>query len=116
MFQGKFIFRNFKCWSQFLCMMFEQLTYRESIRDIINCLKAHQSKVYHLGITKVVWTTTLTRANESRDWRIWSGLAQHLIQLALPLYKDDNDFTLDLNNSVYALDASTIDLCLSVFK
>jgi len=114
--KGNYKLRNFKCWSQFLCMMFGQLTYRESIRDIINCLKAHQNKVYHLGITKVVWATTLTRANESRDWQIWSDLAQHLIKLALPLYKDDNDFTLDLNNTVYALDASTIDLCLSVFK
>ena len=115
-YKGNYRARDFKCWPQFLCMMFGQLTYRESVRDIINCLEAHKSKVYHLGITKVVSATTLTRANESRDWRIWSNLALYLIEVARPLYIDDNNFTLDLNNTVYALDASTIDLCLSVFK
>jgi len=96
--------------------MFGQLTYRESIRDIINCLDAQRQKVYHLGITKVVSNSTLTRANQNRDWRIWSDFANYLIGVARPLYLDNNDFTLELDNTVYALDASTIDLCLDVFK
>jgi hypothetical protein len=113
---GDYRVKDFKCWQQFLCMLFGQLTYRESIRDIFNCLDAHKSKVYHLGITQLVSHSTLTRANESRDWRIWSDFANYLIGIARPLYLEDNDFTLDLDNTVYALDASTIDLCLSVFK
>ncbi len=96
-------------------MLFGQLTYREGVRDIINCLEAHQSKVYHMGIKQVVSHTSLTRANENRDWRIWVDFANYLIQLARPLYLEDNDFSLELNNTVYALDASTIDLCLNVF-
>ena len=115
-YKGNYRVKNFKCWQQFLCMLFGQLTYRESIRDIINCLEAHKGKVYHLGITQLVSHSTLTRANESRDWRIWSDFASYLIGVARPLYLEDNDFTLDLDNTVYALDASTIDLCLSVFK
>jgi len=97
-------------------MVFGQLTYRESIRDIFNCLNAHQSKVYHLGLKDLVNATTLSRANETRDWRIWADFAAHLISVARPLYLKDNDFTLELDNAVYALDASTIDLCLDVFK
>lgn len=115
-YNGNYGVKDFKCWQQFLCMMFGQLTYREGVRDIINCLEAHKSKVYHLGITNVVSATTLTRANKSRDWRIWSDFAVYLIGVARPLYLKDNNFTLDLDNTVYALDASTIDLCLSVFK
>lgn len=115
-YKGNYRVKSFKCWQQFLCMLFGQLTYRESIRDIINCLEAHKDKVYHLGITQLVSHSTLTRANESRDWRIWSDFASYLIGVARPLYLEDNDFTLDLDNTVYALDASTIDLCLSVFK
>ncbi len=115
-YNGNYRVQNFKCWQQFLCMMFGQLTYRESIRDIINCLEAHKDKVYHLGITQLISHSTLTRANESRDWRIWSDFAAYLIGVARPLYLDDNNFSLDLDNTVYALDASTIDLCLSVFK
>jgi len=115
-YNGNYRTKEFKCWQQFLCMMFGQLTYRESIRDIINCLKAHKSKVYHLGIKKVISNSTLTRANESRDWRIWSDFATYLIGVARPLYSNNNDFTIELDNTVYALDASTIDLCLSVFN
>ena len=96
-------------------MMFGQLTYREGIRDIINCLGAHESKLYHLVIKKLVSYSTLSRANENRDWRIWAGFATYLIQVVRPLYLNDNDFVLELDNTVYALDASTIDLCLSVF-
>lgn len=115
-YNGNYRARDFNCWQQFLCMIFGQLTYRESVRDIMNCLEAHKTKVYHLGIIKVVSPTSLTRANENRNWQIWSDFATYLISVARPLYLDDNDFTLDLNNTVYALDASTIDLCLNVFK
>lgn len=115
-YKGNYRVKNFKCWQQLLCMMFGQLTYRESIRDIINCLEAHKDKVYHLGITQLMSHSTLTRANESRDWRIWSDFASYLIGVVRPLYLEDKNFTLDLDNTVYALDASTIDLCLSVFK
>ncbi|MFT4762621.1 MAG: transposase [Paraglaciecola sp.] len=107
---------HFKCWQQFLCMAFGQLAYRESIRDIFNCLNAHKKKAYHLGLKNLADATTLTRANKNRDWHIWADFAKHLISVACPLYLEDNDFTLDLDNTVYALDASTIDLCLSVFK
>lgn len=114
-YQGNYRTKDFKCWQQFLCMLFGQLTYREGVRDIINCLEAHKSKVYHLGISRIVSHSTLTRANENRDWRIWADFANHLMQLARPLYLEDNDFSLELENTVYALDASTIDLCLNVF-
>jgi len=115
-FQGNYRARELKCWQHFLYMVFGQLTYREGIRDIINCLEAHESKVYHLGLKKIVSATTLSRANENRDWRIWADFAASLINVARPLYLKDNDFTLSLDNTVYALDSSTIDLCLSVFK
>jgi len=114
-YKGNYRTKDFKCWSQFLCMLFGQLTYREGVRDIINCLEAHKSKVYHMGIKQIVSHTTLTRANENRDWRIWADFANYLIRVARPLYLSDNDFTLELDNTVYALDASTIDLCLNVF-
>jgi hypothetical protein len=97
-------------------MMFGQLTHRESIRDIITCLKAHRSKVYHLGIKQAVSHSTLTRANENRDWRIYADFAKYLIGMTKPLYVEENDFVLDLDNTVYALDSTTIDLCLSVFS
>lgn len=115
-YQGDYKVKDFSCWCQFLCMMFGQLTHRESIRDIITCLKAHQNKIYHLGIKQAVSHTTLTRANENRDWRIYQDFAGYLIRITRPLYVDDNDFELDLDNAVYALDSTTIDLCLSVFK
>ena len=115
-YNGNYRVKDFKCWQQFLCMLFGQLTYRESIRDTINCLTAHRSKVYHLGITHLGSATTLSRANEHRDWRIWADFAAYLIRLARPLYLADHDFSLELDHTVYALDASTIDLCLRVFK
>ena len=114
-YQGNYRARDLRCWPQFLYMMFGQLTNREGIRDIVNCLSAHESKLYHLGITNLVSVSTLTRANERRDWRIWRDLGQHLIICARPLYVDDNDFLLDVEHTVYALDASTIDLCVSLF-
>ncbi len=96
-------------------MLFGQITYRESISDIINCLRAHKNKVYHLGITNLVAVSSLTRANESRDWKIYQDFAHYLIKIVRPLYVDDNEFTLELDNTVYALDSSTINLCLTTF-
>ena len=106
--------RTFSCWDQFLCMAFAQLTYRESLRDIECCLRAMQKKLYHIGIRGNVSRSTLADANENRDWHIYSDFAQILIQEARELYAND-DFGLELKETVYALDASTIDLCLSVF-
>ena len=99
---------------QFLCMAFAQLTYRESLRDIETCLRAHQTKLYHLGIRGNVAKSTLADANEQRDCRIYADFAMSLIQTARALYASDN-FAVELEQTVYALDTTTIDLCLSVF-
>jgi len=106
--------KRFTCQDQFRCMAFAQLTYRESLRDIEACLRAQQHKLYHMGIRAAVSRSTLADANERRDWRIYADLAQALINIARKLYLHE-DFGVDLDNTVYALDASTIDLCLSVF-
>jgi len=96
-------------------MAFAQLSYRESLRDIEACLTAQPNKLYHMGIKGTVARTNLSRANEKRDWRIYAEFAQILIDTARKLYENDPNFTLQLNNTVYALDSTTIDLCLSVF-
>ena len=106
--------RTFSCMDQFLCMAFAQLTYRESLRDIEVCLRSNPSKLYHMGIRSRVSRSTLAEANENRDWRIYADFAQVLIAIARDLYADD-DFGIELQNDVYALDSSTIDLCLSLF-
>jgi len=106
--------KGFTCWIQFLTMSFGQLTNRESLRDTVNCLSAHQKKFYHLGINFVVSRSTLGEANENRNWRIYADFAQVLLAKARPLYLHD-DFGLEISNTVYALDSTTIDLCLSVF-
>ena len=111
---GNYRVRSFTCYNQFLCMAFAQLTYRESLRDIVCCLRAMQEKLYHIGIRGKVSRSTLADANETRDWRIYSDFAQILIHEARRLYAED-DFGLELKETVYALDSSTIDLCLSVF-
>lgn len=113
-YRGNHWVRSFSCWDQFLCMAFAQLSYRESLRDIVLCLRAMQSKLYHMGIRGKVSRSTLADANESRDWRIYADFAQVLIQMARDLYLED-DFGVELDETVYALDASTIDLCLSMF-
>jgi transposase len=113
-YSGNFRVRSFTCYDQFLCMAFAQLTYRESLRDIECCLRAIRQKLYHMGIRGKVSRSTLRDANEKRDWRIYSDFAQVLIHEARSLYVDD-DFGLELKETVYALDSSTIDLCLSVF-
>ncbi len=106
--------KNFTCLDQFLSMAFAQLTYRESLRDIEVCLRAQHNKLYHMGIRGGIARNTLSNANKIRDWRIYADLAQSLITTARGLYVNE-DFGLELDNTVYALDASTIDLCLSVF-
>lgn len=106
--------RSFSCLDQFFCMAFAQLTYRESLRDIEACLRAVGKRCYHMGIRGNVARNTLAHANETRDWRIYAEFAQVLIDVARPLYADD-DFGLELNETVYALDSSTIELCLSIF-
>lgn len=114
-YQGEHKIKWFSCLDQFLCMAFAQLTYRESLRDIEACLRAQQSKLYHLGIRAAVARNTLANANAVRDWRIYADFAQSLIGIARRLYVDE-PFGVDLKESVYALDATTIDLCLSVFS
>jgi Domain of unknown function (DUF4372)/Transposase DDE domain len=113
-YQGDFKVKEFTCFDQYLCMAFAQLTYRESLRDIEACLQAQKSKLYHMGIRSSVSRNNLAHANKVRDWRIYADLAQALIQTARKMYAAD-DFALELDNTVYALDATTIDLCLSVF-
>ena len=105
---------RFSCWDQYLCMAFAQLTYRESLRDIEACLRAVQPKRYHMGIRSRVARSTLADANEARDWRIYADFAQGLIRTARALYRNE-PLAVDFGNTVYALDATIIDLCLSVF-
>ena len=113
-YRGEHKIKTFSCLDQYLCMAFAQLTYRESLRDIEACLRAQASKLYHLGIRGNVARNTLANANAMRDWRIYCDFAQSLIGIARRLYADE-PFGLDLKDTVYALDATTIDLCLSVF-
>ena len=113
-YNGNYRVRSFTCFDQFLCMAFAQLTYRESLRDIECCLRVMREKLYHMGIRGKVSRSTLAYTNEHRDWRIYCDFAQILIHEARQLYADD-DFGLELEETVYALDSSTIDLCLSVF-
>ncbi len=107
--------RTLSCAEQFRAMAFAQLTWRESLRDIESCLSANAGKLYAMGFRSAVKRSTLADANESRDWRIWSDLAAVLIRRARKLYASDSVLGLDLDNTVYALDSSTIDLCLSLF-
>ena len=114
-YKGDYRVRKLPCREHFLVMSFAQLTGRESLRDIENCLSAFSGKLYHSGISKPVSRSTLADANEKRDWRIYADFAQILIMQARPLYMDDNDFRVDLDNMVYAFDSTTIDLCLSLY-
>jgi len=112
-YQGNYKVQDFSCWNQFLCMAFAQLTYRESLRDIETCLRVMQNKLYHMGIRNVA-RNTLANANKMRDWRIYADFARVLIAQARDLYRGE-DIGVELENTVYALDSSTIDLCLSLF-
>ena len=113
-YRGNHKVKSFTCWEQFLCMSFAQITFRESLRETITCLHAMSNKLYHMGIRSKISKSTLADANEKRDWRIYADFAQILIHHARNLYRD-HDFGIDLDETVYALDSSTIDLCLSLF-
>jgi len=110
-YDGEHKIKRFTCLEQFLCLAFAQLTYRESLRDIEACLRAHREKLYHMGIRSLISRSTLADANEVRDWRIYADFAQRLIGMARKLYAADS-FGVDLKETVYALDTTTIDLCL----
>ena len=112
---GEHKVQRFWCWDQFLCMAFAQLTYRESLRDTVDCLCARPESLYHLGFRGAIRRSTLAEANEQRDWRIYATLAQQLIVRARRLYAGD-PLAVDLDATVYALDSTTIDLCLSMFR
>lgn len=113
-YDGEYGVRGFSCRDQFLCMAYAQLTFRESLRDIETCLRSHRPKLYHAGFRGRIARSTLADANRSRDWRIYADFAQVLIDRARRLYAAD-DFGLTLEQTVYALDSTTIDLCLSLF-
>jgi hypothetical protein len=113
-YQGHYKVKSFSCWEQFLCMSFAQLTFRESLRDIEACLRTAQSKLYHMGFRSKVARNTLANANTVRDWRIFADFAQILIGIARPLYAGE-ELGFELEQTVYALDSTTIDLCLALF-
>ncbi len=113
-YEGERRVRTFSCVDQFLCMAFAQLTYRESLRDIVTCLRSISNKLYHMGIRGRISRSTIADANEHRDWRIYADFAEVLIGIARQLYADE-EFGIDLKDTVYALDSTTIDLCLTLF-
>jgi len=113
-YNGNHKVKSFSCLDQYLCMAFAQLTHRESLRETEICLRAQSKKLYHMGIRAGIARNTLSNANKVRDWRIYADFAQALIKIARPLYAEE-DLGLELDNTIYALDSSTIDLCLSVF-
>lgn len=113
--KGNYRHRTFSCWDQLLCLSFAQLTFRESLRDIETCLRSNSEKLYHMGIKGNISRTNLSRSNEIRDWKIFARFANHLIQEALSLYAKDDLIYKELDNSLYALDSTTIDRCLSLF-
>ncbi|MEO6814450.1 MAG: IS4 family transposase, partial [Ginsengibacter sp.] len=114
-YKGDYKIKEFSCWKQFLCMAFGQLTHRESLTDTLMCLKANAHKMYHLGIGEVVANSTLSKANENRSYQIYQDLAMLLIKEAKELYLNDDDLEVSLKGNVFAIDATTIDLCLSTF-
>ncbi len=113
--KGDYKVKEFSCWKQYLCMAFGQLTHRESLSDTMLCLKANADKLYHLGIAEVVAKSTLSTANENRSYLIYYDLAMLLIKQAKQLYLGDSDLEVELENNVFAIDSTTIDLCLSTF-
>ena len=113
-YNGNYKLKSFSCWDQFLCMAFAQLTYRESLRDIEACLRSAGTKLYHMGFRGVIARNTLANANQVRDWHIYADFAQVLISIARDLYAGDS-FGIEIKQTAYALDATTIDLCLSLF-
>ena len=113
-YEGDRHLRSLSCWDQYLAMAFAQLTYRESLRDIEACLRSMSDKLYHMGFRSKIPRSTLADANETHDWRIFADFAQHLIGIARPLHAEDS-IGVDLDHTLYALDSTTIDLCLSLF-
>ena len=114
-YKGDQYVKSFSCWDQLLCMAFAQLTYRESLRDIEACLRSVGAKLYHMGFRAKIARSTVAYANDSRDWRIYADFAQVLIGIARPLYAIDSIGIDHLDRTLYALDSTTIDLCLSLF-
>jgi len=114
-YNGDYKVQHFSCWKQFLCMAFGQLTHRESLTDTIICLQANSTKLYHLGIGSAIVKSTLSKANENRDWRIYQDFALILIAKAKELYKDDNQLDIKIKNNIFIIDSSTVDLCLSIY-
>ena len=115
-YKGDYKSKHFTCWKQFLCMSFGQLTHRESLSDTIVCLQAHADKLYHLGIGQAIVKSTLSNANEGRDYRIFQDIAMILITEAKALYAGESDLEVELKNNVFAIDATVIDVCLSAFS
>jgi hypothetical protein len=114
-YNGDFKVQNLTCWKQFLCMAFGQLTHRESLSDTALCLKLQRDKLYHLGIGQPFHKSTISRANENRDWRIFQDFALKLIEQAKSLYSNYNQLDIKLKGGIFALDSTVVDLCLSVF-
>lgn len=114
-YNGDYKTKHFSCWKQFLCMAFGQLTHRESLSDTILCLHANSKKLYHLGIGSAISKSTLSKANENRDWRIYQDFALLLIDQAKALYHGDSQLEIDFKNNVFIIDSTTIDLCLSLY-
>ena len=114
-YNGDYKVKHFSCWKQFLCMAFGQLTHRESLSDTILCIQANSKKLYHLGIGSAISKSTLSKANENRDWHIYQDFALLLIAQAKILYKGDSQLEVEIKNNVFIIDSSTIDLCLSVY-
>ncbi len=114
-YDGDYRARHFTCWKQFLCMAFGQMTHRESLSDTVLCLNSNASKLYHMGIGRSVVKTTLSRANETRDWRIFADFALGLVEEARRLYGSDSQLEVALKQNVFAIDSTVIDLCLNVY-
>jgi len=114
-YDGNYKTKHFSCWKQFLCMAFGQLTHRESLSDTVLCIKANSKKLYHLGIGSTISKSTLSKANENRDWRIYQDFAMILIGQAKKLYTGDSQLEVEIKNNVFAIDSTTIDLCLSIY-
>ena len=114
-YNGDYKTKHFSCWKQFLCMSFGQLTHRESLSDTILCIRANSKKLYHLGIGSAISKSTLSKANENRDWRIYQDFALLVIDQAKVLYQGDSQLAIDYKNNVFIIDSTTIDLCLSLY-
>lgn len=114
-YNGNYKLKDFSCWKQFLCLAFGQLTHRESMSDTVLCLSLNADKLYHLGVGRIVHKSTISRANEIRDWRIFQDFGVKLIEQANQLYEKDNQLEVKLKGKIFALDSTTVDLCLEVF-